>query len=100
MRTLLFAAAALAAFATPALAADDATDRAGAIALCQAEVQSRTDLTAEQVRLDSVRTRPRLIRVDLDVWNNGALQNVSCDVRRGDQLEIAEIEPSLQTASR
>lgn len=90
---------ALAAFTTPALA-DDVSDRSEAIQLCRAEVASRTGLGEDQVRLDSVRTRPRLVRVDLDVWSEAGLQNVRCEVSRGGgELQIASIEPALRTAS-
>ncbi|MEJ0060893.1 MAG: hypothetical protein WDM79_15485 [Terricaulis sp.] len=75
-------------------------DRGQAIQLCRAEVSVRTGVAADDVRLDQVRVRPRQVRVDLDVWANGQLQNIRCDVQRGDTLEIAEITPALQTAAR
>jgi hypothetical protein len=97
--SLIIAAAALevVGFSGPA-SADDSADRNQAIQLCRAEVSARTGIAAEDVRLDNARLRPRMVRVDLDVWTNGALQNVRCDVRRGDALEIAEITPALQAA--
>lgn len=79
--------------------ADEVADRNQAIALCRAEVQAQAGADAT-VRLDQVRVRPRAVRVDLDLWRGGALQNVRCDVARSaDQLTIASISPTLQTAS-
>jgi len=52
------------------------------------------------VRLDQVRVRGTTIRVDLDVWRGGDLNNVRCTVARGGgALTIASITPALQTAS-
>ena len=79
--------------------ADDVRDRTEAIQLCRAEVASQAGVEASQVRLDQVRVRGRSIRVDLDVWRDGALQNVRCDVNRAAELTIASITPALQTAS-
>lgn len=79
-------------------AANDVSDRSAAIQLCRAEVSAQAG--ASEVRLDQVRVRPRLVRVDLDLWRNGSLQNVRCDVTRGDgELTIAAITPALQTVS-
>lgn len=100
MRNFPFAGIALAAVLfVPGLAsADDARDRSAAIQLCRAEVAAQAGDDA-QVRFDHVRVRPRLIRVELDVWRDGRLQNVRCEVarERGD-LTIASINPALQTA--
>src|SRR5688572_12763934 len=82
------------AFATPAFA-DDASDRSDAIALCRAEIAGRAGVEPDQIRLDTVRTRPRVIRVDLDVWSAGSLQNVRCEVSRGEALVIASINPPV-----
>lgn len=102
MKTTLISALAFASFlslAGPA-AADDVADRTAAIHLCRAEVSAQAGSSAE-VRLDQVRVRPRAVRVDLDVWRDGQLQNVRCDVdrARGGQVTIASITPAVQTAS-
>lgn len=102
MKTTLITALALASFlsvASPAFA-DDASDRSQAIQICRTEVANQAGSGAE-VRLDQARVRLRLVRVDLDVWRNGQLQNVRCDVNRtaDGQVTIASITPSFQTAS-
>lgn len=74
-------------------------DRSRAIGLCRAEVAQQAGLTADQVRLDNVRVSGRVVRVDLDVWQNGDLRNIRCDVSRGPELTIASITPAVQTAS-
>jgi hypothetical protein len=79
--------------------ADDASDRTQAIRICKAEVAAQTGVDASSVRLDQVRVRATSVRVDLDLWRNGDLQNIRCDVTRGDELRIASITPGLQTAS-
>ena len=79
--------------------ADDVSDRSQAISLCRAELTAQAGEGAT-VRLDQVRVRPRAVRVDFDLWRDGRLQNVRCDVSRGhEQLQIASITPALQTAS-
>ncbi len=100
MRNFLMSAMALTAvLAMPGVAsADDVSDRSQAIALCRAEVQAQAGADAT-VRLDQVRVRPRAVRVELDLWRNGQLQNVRCEVARGQELTIAAITPTLQTAS-
>ncbi len=101
MKNFLMSAMALAAvLLIPGVAsADDVADRTEAIRLCRAEVTAQAGEGAT-VRLDQVRVRGALVRVDLDLWRNGDLQNVRCDVsRRGPQLTIAAITPALQTAS-
>lgn len=101
MRDFLMSAMALTAvLVIPGVAsADDVADRNQAISICRAEVQAQAGADAS-VRLDQVRIRPRAVRVDLDLWRNGQLQNVRCDVTRNqDQLTIASITPTLQTAS-
>jgi hypothetical protein len=102
MKNFLMSAMALTAvLVVPSVAhADDVGDRSQAIALCRAEVQTQAG-DAATVRLDQVRVRPRRVRVDLDVFRDGQLQNVRCDVDRqqGDGLVIASITPALQTAS-
>jgi len=100
MRNFLMSAMALTAvLVMPGVAsADDVTDRNQAISLCRAEVQAQAGEGAS-VRFDQVRVRPRAVRVELDLWRNGQLQNVRCDVARGRELTIAAITPTLQTAS-
>ena len=100
MRNFLMSAMALSAvLMIPGVAsADDVSDRNQAISLCRAEVQAQAGADAT-VRLDQVRVRPRAVRVELDLWRNGQLQNVRCEVTRGQELTIAAITPALQTAS-
>jgi len=97
---VLSAALALTAFAVPSVASADAvSDRTDAIRLCRAAVTEQAG-EGRTVRLDQVRVRGTTIRVDLDVWNGGSLQNVRCDVARNQgELTIASITPALQTAS-
>lgn len=97
MRTLIlstFAIAAAALLPNPA-SADEISDRTQAIQLCRAEVSQQAGIEAGQARLDQVRVRPHTVRVDLDVWANGNLRNVRCDVTRGATLQIASISPAL-----
>lgn len=92
-------AAAVLASPTAAFAGDNVADRSNAIQLCRAEVAAQAGAEADQVRLDQVRLRPRLVRVDFDLWRNGDLQNIRCEVTRGEQLTIASITPALQTVA-
>jgi hypothetical protein len=96
-----FGAAALAAFLImPSVAsADAASDRSAAIRACRAEVSSQTGVTLDDVRLDQARVRGTTVRVDLDVWRDGQLQNVRCDASRDAEPTIIAISPALQTAS-
>lgn len=97
MRELMISALALGAFLVPGVAAaDDVADRTQAIQLCRAEIAAQTGLDPSAVRLDQVRVRPRLVRADFDVWRNGQLTNVRCDVERGGaELTIASVTPAL-----
>jgi len=101
MKNFLLSAMAIAAvLVMPGVShADDVSDRTQAIRLCRAEVASQAGVETAQVRLDQVRVRGTSVRVDLDLWRNGDLQNIRCDVSRGDQLQIASITPAIQTAS-
>jgi hypothetical protein len=101
MRNFLMSAALLAMLAAPSLArADEASDRTAAIGLCRAEVIAQAGADADAVRFDQVRVRGHSIRVDIDLWRNGHLQNVRCDVaREGGEVRVAAITPTLQTAS-
>lgn len=100
MKNFVMSAMALAAvLVIPSVAnADEVADRNQAISLCRAEVQAQAGADAT-VRLDQVRVRPRVVRVDIDLWRGNALQNVRCEVSRGQELTIASITPTLQTAS-
>ena len=101
MKNFLFSAMAIAAvFVLPSAAyADDVRDRSDAIRLCRAEVAAQAGVEVDRVRLDQVRVRRSNIRVDLDLWRNGDLENIRCDVSRGAELQIAAITPTLQTAA-
>jgi hypothetical protein len=80
--------------------ADDVSDRSDAIRLCRAEVAAQVGQDVERVRLDQVRVRPRAVRVDLDIWRHGELQNVRCEVTRSrNDLSITSVTPTQQTAS-
>lgn len=84
----------------PGLAsANEASDRREAIALCRAEVAAQTGLSLEEVRFDEARVGGRSVRVDLDVWRDGQLNNIRCDVSRGETLVIAAIDPALRAAA-
>jgi len=102
MKNFLFSSLALAAvlFVPGVASANEAADRTAAIQLCRAEVAAQAGTAAEAVRLDQVRVRPRAVRVDFDIWRDGNLQNVRCEVSRAQgELTIASITPALQTAS-
>lgn len=98
---LSLAIVAAAVLASPTASARDANvaDRSAAIQLCRTEVAARAGADAEAVRLDQVRVRPSLVRVDFDLWRDGQLQNIRCEVTRGEQLEIASITPELQAVA-
>ena len=100
MKNFVMSAMALAAvLVIPGVAsADEVADRTAAIALCRAEVTAQAGEGAT-VRFDQVRVRPRAVRVEFDLWRDGQLQNVRCEVARGQELTIASITPALQTAS-
>lgn len=102
MKNFLFSSIVLAGvlFVPGVASADDVSDRTEAIRLCRGEVATQAGLDADSVRLDQVRVRPRAVRVDFDVWREGRLHNVRCEVTRSrEELTIASITPSLQTAS-
>mgnify|MGYP006908319894 CR=1 FL=1 len=101
MRSIMFSALALAALALPGqAAADDVGDRNAAISLCRAAITAQSGLEADAVRFDTVRVRLRNVRVDFDVWSQGRLTNVRCDVARGGgELTIASINPALGAAT-
>lgn len=101
MKNFLMSAMTLAAvMVLPGVAhADDISDRSQAISLCRAELTAQAGEGAT-VRLDQVRVRPRAVRVDFDLWRDGRLQNVRCEVSRNHgELQIAAITPALQTAA-
>jgi len=100
MRTTLLAALALTAIvATPSLAwADEISDRADAVSLCRTQVSTQSGIAADAIRLDEVRTRPNAISVHFNIWQNGARQDVRCNVSRSHgQLTVASIDPALTT---
>lgn len=102
MKKFVFSSLALATalFIPNVASANDVSDRTDAIRLCRTEVAAQAGLEADSVRLDQVRVRPRAVRVDLDVWREGRLQNVRCEVSRNQgELAIASITPAIQTAS-
>ena len=101
MKNFLFSAMALTAvLVIPGVAsADDVSDRTEAIRICRAEVAAQAGADARDVRLDQVRVRGRSVRVDFDLWRNGQLLNVRCDVARGQELTIASITPTQLTAA-
>lgn len=107
MKTTLFAQSVVAlafaalSFAAPAASAgSDTEDRTAAIRLCRAEVAQQAGVTEAEARFDEVRVRAHTVRVDIDLWRDGQLTNVRCDVsREGDQLTVASVTPALQLAS-
>ncbi len=102
MRNFLFSSMTLAVFLlVPGVAsADDVSDRSEAIRICRAEVAAQAGADTDAVRLDQVRVRPRTVRVDLDLWRGGQLENVRCEVTRNrGELSIATITPALQSAA-
>src|SRR5262245_30790783 len=102
MRNFLMSVAALTAIlASPNIAsADEAADRSQAIQFCRSQISSQAGVDGEAVRLDQVRVRPHLVRVDFDLWRHGQLQNVRCDVPRGQSPSVASITPPLQTSAQ
>lgn len=100
MQKSIFAFAAALFMLAPGLAsADQVSDRRDAIALCRAEVAAQTGLPLDDVRFDEARVSGRSVRVDIDVWRDGRLTNVRCDVSRSAELVIAGIEPALRSAA-
>lgn len=101
MRTFIISALALGALLIPSQAvADETTDRNAAIALCRAEISAQSGLDADSVRFDSVRSRLSNVRVNFDVWRDGRLTNVRCDVaRNAGELTIAAITPAVTSTT-
>lgn len=98
--TLTALAFAALSFASPAAAGDLNTDRTAAIRLCRAEVAAQANVDPGQVRFDDLRVRSGQVRINLDLWRDGQLTNVRCDVTRGDgEPQIALIEPAVRLAS-
>jgi hypothetical protein len=85
------AALAFSGLSSIAWAGDDGADRSAAFRLCRSEAAARANVAESEVRLDMIQTRARLVRVDLDVWKNGDLVNVRCDVSRDGELHITAL---------
>lgn len=101
MRITILSFLALAAVAAPGIASADATsERAAAVQLCRAQVADQAAVSVDNVRLTGVRDSLRSLRIDVELWRNGARQNVRCEVdRSGDQPTLVSINPPIQTAS-
>ncbi|MEZ6023029.1 MAG: hypothetical protein R3C16_06380 [Hyphomonadaceae bacterium] len=97
----LFLASVLAAIVlAPGFAQAEEAPRPTAVELCRTEVAARAGVPVEQVRLDQIRARARTVRVDLDLWRDGRLQNIRCDVaRNADAFTIAAIDPALSAVA-
>jgi hypothetical protein len=101
MKNLIVAALALTAFGLPGVAsADTARDRQAAISLCRADIAAQANVDPASIELDNIRVRAGLIRVDFDLWHNGSLQNIRCEVSRGAELTVASITPTLTASAR
>jgi hypothetical protein len=95
--TFMSMAVVAAALLAPGIArADEVSDRTAAIQLCRTEIAAQAGVPASEVDFDQVQVRSRLVRVDFDLWRNGRLENIRCDVRRGGELQIAQIQPDLR----
>ena len=101
MRNFILSSLVLGFLALPGVAsADEVRDRTEAIRICRAEVASQAGVELSQARFDQVRVRPHAVRVDIDLWRNGDLQNIRCEVSRtGGELTVASITPALTTAT-
>lgn len=101
MRNFILSSLALVVLAAPGVAsADEVQDRTQAIHLCRTEVASQAGVELAQARFDQVRVRPHAVRVDIDLWRGGELQNIRCEVSRtGGNLTVASITPALTTAT-
>jgi len=98
MRTTFLAALALsAALAAPGLArADQVGDQGAAVQLCRSQITSQAGVTDDQLRLTQATTRLSGIRVHFDLWRNGQVQGVDCQVLRHDgAFQVAAINPPL-----
>lgn len=101
MKNFVLSALALAAIAVPGIAsADTVADRQAAIALCRADIAAQANVDPAALEIDDIRVRATQIRVDFDLWQNGDLQNIRCEVSRGAELTVASITPALLAAAR
>lgn len=81
--------------------AGPAEERAAALQICRAEISTRAGVEEAAVRLDSMRERSSLYRIDFDLWTGGQLTNVRCEVARGAEPTITALnlpEGSVQAA--
>ena len=97
--SLIGITAALLLTSAPLAAAQPQNQISDAIALCRTTVAEQAGVDREHARLDRAAQHGRTIRVDVDLWRNGSLTNVRCDVSRGDTLTVASISPALATAT-
>jgi hypothetical protein len=67
---------------------------------CRADIAAQAGVDPAALELDNVRVRASLIRIDFDLWQNGSLQNIRCDVSRGAELTVASITPTLTASAR
>ena len=102
MRTFVLsglAAAFLLSLSPAAVAQPSANQVSDAIALCRDSIAEQTHTDVDHVRLDQVRQRTHSVTVDIDLWRDGRLTNVRCEVARGETLTIASITPALGVAT-
>ena len=91
--------AALLGLASPVSAQPARSDASAAINLCRTTVAQQTGAALDHVRFDEVHQRAHAVLVDLNLWADGKLTNVRCEVARGDTLTVASISPELHSAA-
>lgn len=92
MRTAAAAFALFLGASFPAFA-DGVGDQAAS--MCRSEVIRQAHVDASDVSVESVRVSSNAVRVSLNVRINRRLQQVRCDVARGDTLTVRGLSPSL-----